>query len=261
MTTLKEKWKTFFSLVLDPWNLILIIATGSLFYISQINQDPVASSLLNILLTLAAAILGGRISQQWASITESGVLVARGKSAVRGLKLLLQSVSTLEARIKIFKTGNDADNPNPEVTQRNYEEAIAMCRVIQEEAVSSIENWTDIVPEADIKTLIGEMSSLKTKIEGREEELRELNSTLNDAHGKSANEKETLRSQILEKEKQIRILEKEVVKAKVSMGGIGGIIGASNTSGLGSVIVGSGEHPGLFHLPAYGPKIKQGDDE
>ena len=232
MKSLKEKWQTFFTLILDPWNLLLSIAVAGLFYVSLDESDKLSSALIYLLMTIASAILGGRIAQQWSSIAETGVLVARGKSAVRGLKLLLQNVATLEARIKSFSANKEEIEKNPEVVKRNYEEATAICGLLQEEVVSSIENWTDIVPDADIKSQIGEISKLKSQIEEREGELTQLKENFQDMQGKTAKEKEALRSQIHEKERQIRGMELDLIKAKVNIGGVSGVLGTANTGGI-----------------------------
>ena len=103
MTSLKEKWSAFAGIILDPWNVVLIVAVGGLFSVSLQKSEPLTSVLLFVLLTLASAILGGRITQYWTTITEGGVLIARGRTAVRSLKLLLRNVAALETRIRSFR--------------------------------------------------------------------------------------------------------------------------------------------------------------
>ena len=238
MKSLKDKWKAFFALTFDPWNLLLCIAVGSLFYLSIGENDRLNSSLSYILITITSAILGGRISQQWSSISETGVLVARGKSAVRGLKLLLQNVATLEGRIRSFSINSNEIENNPQVVKRNYEEAIAICGLLQEETVSSIENWTDIVPDADIKSQIGEISKLKTQIHDREDELQQLEKEVANIKGKTEKEQETLRNQIHDKERQIRTMEYDLIKAKVNIGGVSGVLRSNEGIGISSLLGG-----------------------
>jgi hypothetical protein len=233
MTALKEKWSAFWAIIFDPWNVVLTIAVGGLFYLSLQKAEPLTSVLLFILLTLASAILGGRITQHWSAITEAGVVIARGRAAVRSLKLLLRNIAALETRIRSFRSKEDEIKNHPEVVKRNYEESIAICSLLQEETVSSIENWTDIVPEADIKTQIGVISDLKTSIDDKESELTQLKATLTEAQGKSEQDRKSLRDQIGAKEKQIRGLEREILDAKLSIGGLGlGTLGISSASAL-----------------------------
>lgn len=232
MAALRERWSAFLSVVLDPWNVLLTLAVGGLFYVSLQKAEPLTSVLLFVLLTLTSAVLGGRITQQWSAVTEAGVLMARGRSAVRSLKLLLRNVAALESRVRSFRAKEDEIQKHPEVTKRNYEEAIAICSLLQEETVSSIENWTDIVPEADIKTQVGVISDLKRSIDEKESELTQLQATLSEAKGKSDQERGHLRELIKEKEKQIRDLEREIVEKKVTFGsvGLGGIVTSPTSS-------------------------------
>ena len=68
------------------------------------------------------------------------MVVARGKSAVRGLKL----IASLENRVEEFGSSNTEEiRDHPEVVFRNYEEIVGICNILEEEAVNSIENWTD----------------------------------------------------------------------------------------------------------------------
>jgi len=208
-----------------------------------------------VLLTLSSTILGGRVFQQWISISESSVLEARGKSAVRGLKLLFNNVGLMEKRIKLYITSLDEDDKR--VILRNYEELIIMCNVLQEESVSSIENWTDIVPEADIKTLIGQFTSLKSEINVKEEELSELNSKLTDEKGQSEEAKQNLKEKISDKEDQIRSLSRQLLEAKANYGGGIGSLLSSTSSGISRGLLSSGSdytipdeknHLGLFEF-------------
>lgn len=233
MDALIERWLAFLRVVLDPWNLLLTLAVGGLFYVSLQKAEPLTSALLFVLLTLTSAVLGGRIAQQWSAVTEAGVLMARGRSAVRSLKLLLRNVAALESRVRAFRAKEEEIQKHPEVTKRNYEEAIAICSLLQEETVSSIENWTDIVPEADIKTQVGVISDLKRSIDEKESELTQLQTTLSETKGNSDQERVRLRDLIKEKEKQIRDLEREIVEKKVTLGsvGLGGIVTSPTSSG------------------------------
>ncbi|MGH8512632.1 MAG: hypothetical protein ACREV8_01520, partial [Gammaproteobacteria bacterium] len=70
MNSLKDRWGTFATVVLDPWNVLLTVAVSGLFYVSLQKTEALTSVLLFVLLTLTSAVLGGRITQQWAAVTE-----------------------------------------------------------------------------------------------------------------------------------------------------------------------------------------------
>lgn len=246
MDKLKGRWKLFLEVVLDPWNLLLMVAVGAFFYISVGQTSSLASTLLFVLITITSAILGGRITKQWVDVTEGGIVIARGRSAVRSLKLLLRNVASLEGRIRTFRMREDEIKKHPVITKRNYEEAIEICNLLQEQTVNSIENWTDIVPEADIKTEIGVISNLKGSLNEKENDLNILKKQLDEAKGKSDQERNQLKEQIKEKEKQIKGLEREILDRKVRLGGFGIFGGMESITGAHS-LEGLVEHkPTLF---------------
>ena len=53
-------------------------------------------------------------------------------------------------------------------------EIIDRCTNLQEETVNSVENWTDIIPEAEVKTEIGEISKLQAEMVEKEAEITAL---------------------------------------------------------------------------------------
>ena len=206
MKNFKDKWRLFFHLILDPWTLVLTISVTLLFYFSIKQQDPVVSSLFFVLITASSAVWGGRITKHWAEITEQGVLITRGKSAVRSLKLLLRNISSLEYRINSFTEDDELDD----IARRNLEEVIERCNLLQENAVNSIEDWTDILPDADIETQIGEISQQRTLLAEQAAQLQLLKSELSESKDSSDDEKKSLKSQIREKESEISNLKTEI---------------------------------------------------
>lgn len=230
MDALKTRWKNFLGIMLDPFNLMAVIGLFVLFSVSSLELDALASGLVYTLVTVASAILGGRITKQWVDLTEGGIAIARGKSAVRSLKLLLRNVAALEARVGNFLQEKEEIEKHPAVTMRNYQEIIEICNLLEEETVSSIENWTDIVPEADIKSQIGIISELKNSLNNKEKDLENLNHQLLDAKGQSDYEKARLKEEIRNKELQISELSLDIAKRKVGLGG--GLISGMGTLDL-----------------------------
>ncbi len=223
MITLKKRWMLFFDVLIDPWNLLLIIAVAVFYYLSLNQASSLASTLLFILITLSSGMLGGRIAKQWADLTEGSIVIARGRSAVRSLKVLLRLVTALEERIHNFRIREDEIEKYPEVTKRNYEEVISSCKHLQEQTVNSIENWTDIIPEADIKSEIGVISDLKNTLIDKENELEQLNQQLNEVAGKSVDERSKLKKEIIANELLINKLQRDIqdMDRKVGLGGLG----------------------------------------
>lgn len=221
MDILKKRWIVFLGIMFDPWNLILIGSLSILFSQTPPEENAVASALIYALVTAASAILGGRVTKQWVDITEGGVVVARGKSAVRSLKLLLCSVASLENRVCVFMRKPEEVEKHPAVTVRNYEEIVERCRLLEEGTVNSIENWADIVPEADIKTEVGMISELRNKLDGAQNDLQQQIEQLQQAKGQSEHEKQEknrLKEEIKKKEKQVNDLACALAQKKADAG-------------------------------------------
>lgn len=221
MHDLIKRWKIFGGLVLDPWNLFTLIGLGFLLSVDSRSVNSLTNGLMSALTILASTVLGGRITNQWIKITEGGIVVARGKSAVRSLKLLLRSIAALESRVVRFLGNGEEIDTNPPVTRRNYEEIIETCNLLEEETVSSIENWTDIVPEADIKSQIGMISELKGTLTEKESDLSALKGQLEETQEESADERRLLGEEIREKTKQINKLNNKIFGLQTGLGGVG----------------------------------------
>lgn len=134
-----------------------------------------ASALLQVLMAVSSGVLGGRVASSLSRLMEEGILSARGRVSVRSLKLLYRNITSMENRIRSFLEREQASTPNPEVTKRNLEELAATCRSLQDQATSSIENWTDVVPEANIASAIDAIADLRAVIDGKNEELKVAN--------------------------------------------------------------------------------------
>ena len=89
--SLIKKWGKFLLVILDPWVITLAIATIYFIYYSNKPKtvDKNILTILTLFISLFSAILGGVLANKWAEITEAKVLVTRGKSAIRSLKLIL----------------------------------------------------------------------------------------------------------------------------------------------------------------------------
>jgi hypothetical protein len=218
MQPLKQRWSVFASVALDPWAVLMATSVLALFASSLYASSKITTSLLFVMITAASAVLGGRITKQWADLNEAGVVRARGRSAVRSLMLLLRRTTSLESRTQRFLKDVAGDDATMSLTARNYEEIVEACRLIADETVSSIENWTDIVPEANIGTQIGLIAELRGSLAKRESELQELQEEMELAKGQSKQDTGALQDLITEKEQQVRRLEQEIWQRKKETG-------------------------------------------
>lgn len=199
-------WKRFWALVTEPWTAILLVASVALFVIGQQKLQPSVTALVQILLAVASGVLGARVTNQLESASGKSILEARGKVAVRGLKLMLVQTTAFQVRIQRFLTNREHIENHPEVTERNYEEAIEFCRRIQEQAASAMETWGDVVPAADLSSLIGRITEAE---EQRDASMRDLEQAKVDAGAAAADSQDAHRLR-----EKIKVLERQFVKSE-----------------------------------------------
>jgi len=218
----RERWRAFGSIVVDPWTIGLLILGYLLYRFQTTQKDPSIIAALTILISVVTGVLGGLLTNWWSEISGQRILTARGKAAVRSLKLLLGSVHALDRRVREYLgrvlTTKGTDPINPELVKTYLEEVISRCGIVEEEALSSIDNWTDIVPEAEgIRSQIGLITELREDLAQRAEELEQLRVTLAEAKEKSDVEKEDLRKEIDRREEEVTKLRKELQEKRTAL--------------------------------------------
>ncbi|MBC8448162.1 MAG: hypothetical protein H8D78_10455 [Chloroflexi bacterium] len=193
---LGESWVGLLTIFLDPLVLFLGAASIGLGVVLTQHREGITATVFTIAFGLASALAGEVVAKRWTELNEQKAIVARGQLAVRGLNLLLRNIVVLEARareyLKRHTEAEGADSLPPQTTRTCFEEIVDRCRLMQEETLSSIENWMDIIPEADVKTQIGLISELKLEIDRKAEGLTALQSKLKEAEGKPQGEVERL---------------------------------------------------------------------
>ena len=209
MSSWKSRWGCFLSVMTDPWTLCLLGLTLALTWVattSTINQSWIPV-FLNSLVAIFAGILGARIWEQWTDYTGAQVLTSRGRAAVRALRLLLNRTKALEDRIVQMHQRHLEKALSGDVIAMFLEEARGSCQSLLEQTVTSMENWIDIVPEADVRSQIGVISALNHELQQRIEEKSALEKTLSESKGQSNEETKRLRDKIAEKDKKISELQ------------------------------------------------------
>jgi hypothetical protein len=233
---LAGNWKQFGMILMEPWTLMLLISVLVLFFISTKDLAKEANAAVQLLLTLSSGVLGGRIANKLGGLAEGNVLHARGKSAVRSLKLLLAHTASLETRVRSF-VGRRDEIESIAVTVRNYEEIVGACRMLQEQAVSSIENWTDIVSEADVSTAIGQISELQGAIQEREQRIAAMKLQGEEHIAKSEAEKKLIADHASKLSLEVSQLRTELIAANMRLVSSPnpslGLSGSRNTGVLG----------------------------
>jgi len=218
MIALKNTWRNFINLVLDPWVLLFSVALGVLFFVFSKQTDFIVISILTVILSIVSGILGSVLLNRWKSINDEKIIVARGNTAVRSLKLLLRGIDSLGHRVQeyLIKFCDEQKNKkiNKEIIRTYFEEILNKSDALEEAALSSIENWTDIIPEADIKTQIGVISGLKNELYKQQFELNTLRK-ISKSKDKSIKKIKNLEKRIQEKEIELLSTQSELDKKSI----------------------------------------------
>jgi len=176
--SLKERWSKFFSIILDPWVLLLLVTVLIIFYFYRKNTITDLEIFYTVILALLASVWGGIVGNRWIKVNEEQVIEARGKNAVRSLNLLISSISNIEDRITNFKSHCDCAAPDPQILKSNLEEVHESLKTIKSIGYNSIENWQDILPEADLKSYFLKVQEINLKLSKEKERVEFLETEL-----------------------------------------------------------------------------------
>ena len=232
--SIRDKLANFFNVMLDPWVIILLIATCTFIYYSTQTKETSLIALFTLIISLISGLLGGIIANRWAQMTELKVLVARGKSAIRSLKLILLNISNIEKRTKEYIACVDKDNKEHKLIISNFQEVIEKCNILEEEVISSIENWTDIIPEVgNLKTQIGLVSEMKLRQAELESDILDLNQQITTVKEEESKQKDELQKKLSEKENELSKTKQklQVVESQINKSVLSGLTGPSNAFG------------------------------
>lgn len=208
---LKESWGSFLGIILAPVVLIPLVGTSLLiaFTANQLpgTVDPAIDVILTIIIAMFSGVAGAIIAKKWSALNEGSILITRGKSAIRGLKLLLLSIDAVEKRIIEYAEGVSGENQLDYHVKMSYEELIGRCNLIQEEAINAIEEWQDIIPEvANVKTQIGVISEIKRERTELQEKISGLSEEISEVRDRSD-----------EKSDEVKILSKELEAKQIEL--------------------------------------------
>jgi hypothetical protein len=228
--TLGQKWNDFFFVLFDPWIVFLLLLVIGLIISTIFITEPIVQTIITTLISVVSGLLGGIISYKWSQITEVKVLIARGKTAIRGLKLILLNIANIENRTKHYICSIDLENKEYKLIKNNFEEVIEKCNILEEEIISSIENWTDIIPEVhNLKTQIGILTEMKSKESNLELEIQKLNKELESVKEEDSDAIKALKTDLDAKVTELTLTKKKLVlkEAEMDKGIFSGFTGAT----------------------------------
>lgn len=215
---LSVKWQKFARTLADPWTLVLWVATIFILAFSFSLPDTTTAFsqflfvIFPILLAFIAAILGGRIAKQLAESAEETRLITRGKSAIRNLKLLFINLANLESRIKPQLARQNNQQSSGSIYNNDIVDLSMM--MIKEEVIHAIEDWIDIIPEANLKTHFEYLTELKLALHFSEKECERIQNELSKTKRQSRKENEALKQRLQAEEKVITQLRERLLERK-----------------------------------------------
>ncbi len=195
---LKERWKTFGKVFLDPMVVVLLVLGILIYVLSLAQTDRAILALFIILLSVVTGLAGGVVAKRWDDIIGQRLLVARGTVAVRSLKLLLSHVNRLERKVRSYRADLEEkleEDEDQDIVIYHLREISDRCVAVMEEVLSSIDNWTDIVPEANIETQFELLSELMSEKERLEADLEDVTNALGESENASKKQIQKLRSE------------------------------------------------------------------
>jgi len=212
-----SKWGLFGALVFEPFFLIPFVVSGVLLYIAFINNDSVVMALTATGASLFLGVAGAVITNHWNEMNGTRAIVARGQTAIRGLEILWNNVSSLDGRVATYLERLAGSDVGSEAIQTYLEEVRERCRLLKTEALSSIDNWRDIIPEADVKSLLQLQADLETG-QGR---VGQLEQALADQQDASSLQSDQLRQELHRMREELLTTRKELAeKSWLSPGGV-----------------------------------------
>ena len=253
----KEEWKTFLNALFDPWMILLAILTIGLAFAQERATDPSVKTALLVLIGLFSGVIGSRYEKRASEAAGEKLLVARGRTAVRGLIVLVGQIQALEKRVQEYLTRSTSEEYegeiNSEVVKTYLEEVIFACVGLEEETLSSVEDWQDIIPEADIHTQIGVITELKAEAASSHQELESLRKKQAKDEERSESEVERLRTEIEDKKREFAELRRQALRVDPLSVGRSAISSGSPAFSVGdNYALMFPEDPGILHVTPAG---------
>jgi hypothetical protein len=161
------QWLNLVIVLCDPPALVLSILIFLLVrHSSDTNpaMDQNVLALVTILISLLSALVGARWIKRWQDLTETPLLSGRALPAVRLLKQAAGVVVTLQTSGETFFASCNGSTVSTAITKRNYEEIIKLSKLLKDDVFASIQNWHDVVPEANLNSLFSDYDTLKQEL-------------------------------------------------------------------------------------------------
>ncbi len=218
--SLIRSWLVLFRVLLDPMFLIPFGIAVLLVLISFGQTDKHVAAVLIFLISLSTGIAGGAATKIWLDHFEEKLTETKGKSAIRDLRLLFFAIIRIRLRIESNRNELDENDEKNKLMISQLQVYADRCFDLSEAVANAIENWADILEEANITDQLNEMKRLQGKIEENVSEKNRLKDELSRVKEDKEEERERLQKIITKKEEEIESLkskEEKIVSPLFSM--------------------------------------------
>jgi len=242
-----QQWRVASEVVVNPATLVVLISTLILGWVAVNQRDGLMAAIFTLGTSVAAGILGAVIWDRWIRLTGRSILVEKGKSAIRSLKLLWRNLDACQVRVTTYldrrKTGVTGD-----VVNTWLEEEILRLATLQEEALDAISSWTDIIPGTDVTAQLAPYRELQASVLTLKGAKEELEADLRRVSGVDTERALELNRQLRTREAELEEVSKQLVAQAVRLGTsvLSGLSGPASLVGTGLDPLHSSEiHHGL----------------
>ncbi len=209
-TKLNDRWITFVKIVMDPWVLVLGISLVIVIRSLQDSEGFDINLFIILLIALISALLGGFFIKKWMDIHNEYLIINRGESSIKNLKLLYFNLLRVEKRIKTFIKKLDEKDPSYELHLTFFEELLDKCKILQEECITSISSWSDVIRDADAKTMLTRLNKLKERKNNITREIFELKKNFFESDAGERGTEEQFHKQLDQREFDLKELTKQI---------------------------------------------------
>lgn len=243
---LKNDWAAFLGVLFSPIILFLIVANVGFVALLLANPtiSPPIEAFITVVIALVAGLTGAMIDRRWNEINESSILVTRGKSAIRGLKLLSNNITSLQKRVGIYLSRMGELSENNITISMTYEEIIGQCQQLLREALNAIEEWQDIIPEvANIYSKIEFINEMQDNKDTLEKRIESLNSELEKTKEQTSEERTKLLGELSSAKSELK-------ETKIALRNEQSKLNFSGLGGMGTTVLSA---PSNFEPSGYSP--------
>jgi hypothetical protein len=224
-------WRAFLGIVFRPQPLLLFLAATAFLSMSYYHTNRFLAVSYALLASISVGLAGSQIAFRWLEHADRRLLNVRGKLAVLNLKVLLNCTGMHQRRTEKYLECSKSDPKRAERIYRVWiEETVEKFEHLYEQAVSSIETWSDIIPEANIRTEINRLNELTSRVAVLQSQKSQLEKQLVEKENESEQGISFLKDQLASTKVELERTKDQLKSAKVRIEG-GVLSGISSSFG------------------------------